>query len=259
MYPWHIHGKIYKTIPALSPKRCRVARKLSCRSATLAKKMLNSSKSMEPLWSMSINLKTCRQVATTWSTRAAMKKKKAQFRKNMCSCFEPRPWLEASICNMIETHRNNALFHTWHVFLISSDLHNHESLSMSSCVLTESHGSHCHTFFREFFEHRTPNLGEWCTCSWPHSFNLRDLRDDFFQPCFYYFQISTIFNLTPFLSFFFIFNIASKLQVAQVAFAKPQSRLCFLQLGHSRAAVSSSSSSRVPLLSKSIFWKTWSW
>lgn len=155
---------------------------------------------------MSINLKTCRQVATTRSTRAAMKKKKAQFRKNMCSSFEPRPWLEASICNMIETHRNKPLFHKWHVFLISSDLHNHESSSMSSCVLTESHGSHCHTFFREFFEHRTPNLGEWCKCS--YSINL---RDDFFQPsCFYYFQISTIFNLT----FFFIFNIASKLQVA---------------------------------------------
>ena len=135
----------------------------------------------------------------------------------MCSCFEPRPWLEASICNMIETHRNKALFHKWHVFLISSDLHNHESLSMSSSVLTESHRSHCHTFFREFFEHRTPNLGEWCKCSWPHSINL---CDNFFQPsCFYYFQMSTIFNLST-LHLFFIFNIASKLQVA---FALPQS------------------------------------
>ncbi len=61
------------------------------------------------------------------------------------------------------------------------------------------------------------------------------------------------FQFQPF-STLHLFNIASRLQVA---FTKPKSRLCFLQPGHSRAAVSSSSSSRVPLLSKSIRWKTW--
>ncbi len=132
--------------------------------------MLNSSKSMEPLWSMSINLKTCRQVATTRSTRAAMKKKKAQFGVQLF-------WTKALTGSKhLQYERNTQKQSNVEVvsqMICLSHLFWPPSWIVKHVILCYWHGSHCHAFFREFFEHRTPNLGE-CKCSWRHSFNLRD-------------------------------------------------------------------------------------